>query len=54
MSEYEYFCEVAGHWDGSVKANNKKEAQEKAEQDIRIEGLIPVGEIEVRRIPKGE
>lgn len=54
MPKYIYESEVAGHWDGEVEAKNKKEAKEKAEDEIRMEGLIPVGEMHVERLPKDE
>lgn len=54
MPKYIFDCEVAGAWDGEVEAKNKKEALEKAQDEIRMEGLMPVGKINIERLPKDE
>jgi hypothetical protein len=52
MPKYLFDCEVAGAWDGEVEAKNKEEALQKAKEEVCSEGLMPVGEINIERIPK--
>jgi hypothetical protein len=52
MPIYRYECEVAGAYDGEVEAKNKKEAEEKIKQELSYEGLCPVGDIDIERLPK--
>jgi len=46
---YNYDCEVHGHWDGEVKADNKPEAIVKIKDELGMESLYPCAEIHIER-----
>ena len=52
MAIYEYYCEVHGYMENAVRAKNKDEAKKKALDEMSMEGLVPSGEIVLKRVLK--